>query len=456
MSDRSASARLVTARKNVALGDDKTYWMDVSNDRFVHFTTASRADTIARSKKLLDHPEGVKKFGPAGVFGISTTYGRFLPNVQTTHTGATAEDPIVAVVFTTNDTPKVGFVEEVIWPGDVHLRTVDIVTESQAASMLRSAPEEINENDLVTYTTDQKPGIQERVASRFARQIEIDAAASGTRQVEAAAKGRYKGKKKTEAGNTVYLYSERQIANRNKKKAERLEKLRGKIGDLRKQVSKDLKSDDPETALTALAVALIDETYERVGNDGSAEDRGHYGVTGWTRGHVSFGKGKATIKYVGKAGVKHEKSVNTAAVVKALRNAYEAVEGKETPLFAPEGMTIDARKVNSYLKDFDITAKDLRGLHANREMQERLRAARSAGGKLPTEKAARDKKLKAEFKKALEGAAEAVGHEPATLRSQYLVDGLEEAFLADGKVPQSLDKMASLVNRFVNFWTDEG
>jgi DNA topoisomerase IB len=450
MSDTTTASRpsLLPAKDNVALGNNATYWMDVADDRFVHFTTASRADAIARSRKLLQNPPDIKKFGPDAVFGISTTYGKYVPGTQTTHTGATDEDPLVAVVFTTDDIPKVGFVEEVIWPHDVHLRTVDVVPASRGAALITASSENIDDDDLVVYAPSQRPATAVRVAARYM-------AATQSGSVHTAAKPRFKGKKKTEAGNTVYLYSERQIANRNKKKAERLEKLRGKIGDLRKQVSKDLKSDDPETALTALAVALIDETYERVGNDGSAEDRGHYGVTGWTRGHVSFGKGKATIKYTGKAGVKHEKAVTTSAVVKALRNAYEAVEGKESPLFAPEGMTIDARKVNSYLKNFDITAKDLRGLHANREMQERLRAVRSGGGKLPSEKGAREKKLKAEFKKALEGAAEAVGHEPATLRSQYLVDGLEEAFMADGKVPQSLDKTAQLVHRFAAFWGGE-
>ena len=48
---------------------------------------------------------------------------------------------------------------------------------------------------------------------------------------------------KTQDGDdmVVYEYSDRQIANRNKEKAERVDKLRKTIGDLRKQVRKDLK-----------------------------------------------------------------------------------------------------------------------------------------------------------------------------------------------------------------------
>lgn len=252
---------------------------------------------------------------------------------------------------------------------------------------------------------------------------------------------RYKDKKVTEEGNTVYMYSERQIAHRNKKKAERIEKLKAKLGDLRKQVQSDLTSEDTAKRLTALAVALIDHTYERVGNDESA-DEGHFGVTGWTKNHVKLNGKGATISYVGKAGVKHEKKVTDANIVKALRKAYDATEGKDAGLFDHEDGSIGAKHVNAYLKKFDITAKDLRGLHANREMQDRLKAVRSKGGKLPKDKKEREKKLKEEFKEALEGAAEAVGHEAATLKSQYLVPGLEDSFMKDGTVIDKFDKKA--------------
>lgn len=249
---------------------------------------------------------------------------------------------------------------------------------------------------------------------------------------------RYKDKKTTEKGNVVYMYSERQIALRNKKKAERLEKLRKNIDRVQAQVKKDLASGDPNKVLTALVVGLMDETFERVGNEESADD-GHFGVTGWQKSHVSFGKGKATISYVGKAGVKQKKTVSNKALVKALRDAYEACEGD--CLFQHEGGKITAEKVNAYLKQFDITAKDLRGYHANRVMKEALKAGRK--GALPEDKKEREKVLKAEFKKALEETAKAVGHEASTLKNQYLVPGLEDDFMADGTVDNKMTKEAS-------------
>lgn len=236
---------------------------------------------------------------------------------------------------------------------------------------------------------------------------------------------RYQQKKQTEKGNTVYLYSERQIADRNRKKAERIEKLRGAIKKLRSKVKSDLKSSDPATARKALAVGLIDHTYERVGNPESAKE-GHYGVTGWTKAHVNGD----TVSYVGKSGVKQKKKITDSALKAALKSAVKDCDGD--CIFSWDGGSVGASDVNEYLSEFNITAKDLRGFHANREMQERLTKARS--GALPTDKKERETKLKEEFKQALGEVAEAVGHEASTLKSQYLVPGLEEAYLKDGTV----------------------
>lgn len=277
------------------------------------------------------------------------------------------------------------------------------------------------------------------------------------------AEGKYKEKKEVPKADgsgttTVYVYGPRQVSNRNKAKAERVEKLRHSMTDLRKQVRKDLDAKDDKTRLTALAIALIDATFERVGNDDSAED-GHFGVTGWLKQHLTFGKGKATIKYVGKSGVKHEKVVEDAKLVKALKGCCEN-KSPEDPILSfgaedKDGVVkITSRDVNTYLKPFDVTAKDLRGFHANREMQDQLRALRLKGPDLPHGRKDKDKILKEEFKKALEATAEAVGHEAATLRTQYLVPGLEDAYMKDGTVIDNLKdaSASSTSSRVAEAW----
>jgi DNA topoisomerase-1 len=237
---------------------------------------------------------------------------------------------------------------------------------------------------------------------------------------------KFKKKIKTDEGNTVYVYSEKQVEHRHREKAKRLEKLQGQIGKIRDQVARDLKSKDEKARQTALAVGLIDHTYERVGNDDSA-DNGHFGVTGWEKQHCKFSGGSATLSYVGKSGVKHTKRVTDAKLVSALK---AMVEGKkDTDQILDQ---VKAEDVNQFLKPYKTTAKDLRGFHANREMRERLGKARK--GKLPTDPKKREKALKDEWKKALDETAEAVGHEAATLDGQYLVPGLKDTYLKDGTI----------------------
>ena len=252
---------------------------------------------------------------------------------------------------------------------------------------------------------------------------------------------RYKSKKKikTKDGDetTVYEYSDRQVANRHREKAERVEHLRKHMSDLRARVKADLKSDDPETRMTALAVSLMDHTCERVGNDESA-DEGHFGVTGWLVDHVTIKGNKATIKYVGKSGVDHEKTVDDGPTVTALKELTKGRKGTDA-VFNTDDARVTSECVNDYLAEFDITAKDIRGFRANDEMCKALREERSKGPKtLPKGRKEKDEILKAEFKRALETVAEVVGHEAATLRSQYLVPGLEDQFIKDGTVLKSL------------------
>lgn len=258
--------------------------------------------------------------------------------------------------------------------------------------------------------------------------------------IESRVAARYKSKRKIPDSDTiVYEYSDRQIAKRNNDKAERLEKLRKSVHKLRAQVKKDLKSGNPEKVLTALVVGLMDHTAERVGNEESAED-GHFGVTGWQKSHVSFSKGKATVKYVGKSGVKQKKVVTEKALVSALKDVHEGC--KDGGLFCHEDGKITAAKVNAYLKEFGsgLTAKNLRGLHANTHMQESLKAIRGAGGELSTDPKKCKAQLKKEFEKALKETAEAVGHEADTLAGDYLVPGLETAYLKDGTVMSKMVK----------------
>jgi len=244
---------------------------------------------------------------------------------------------------------------------------------------------------------------------------------------------KYQKKVKDEEGNTHYEYGPRQVAERHKEKAKKVEKLRKSIGGLRERVLSDLQGKDEKKRLLALVVALIDATYERVGNEDSAKD-GHFGVTGWQAQHLEIKGDKATITYVGKSGVNQKKVVDDPRILSVLREVSKDKSGKDSLMAYGEEQLISSKDVNEYLSKFGVTAKDLRGFHANREMSERLKKLRKKGPTLPKGRKEKDDVLRKEFEKALAETADAVGHEEATLRSEYLVPGLEDDFLHDGTV----------------------
>jgi len=227
------------------------------------------------------------------------------------------------------------------------------------------------------------------------------------------------------------------LTKKEKKKAERAEWLRKGLIKVRKKTQADLrKSVDSKEFHAALAVALIDETYARIGNKKS-EDDGHFGITGWQKKHLTFSGGTATLKYVGKSGVSHEKTVRTKSLVTALKKLADKAEKGSDPLFQyeyAEGTSrLTSSDVNDYLEEFDVTAKDLRGYHANAEMRIVLEGIRADNGALPEDKKKREEALEKEFKQALKTVAKCLGHEEATLRTHYLVHNFEKTFFEEGK-----------------------
>jgi hypothetical protein len=135
--------------------------MDLSRDRFVHFTTRNRAAEIMESGRLLMRPP-YKKFGIDATAAVSVVWGSFLPGVQTTHIDADKSD-LVGVVFQTKVMPEVGYPEEVLWKQDVVLVNPKVVPYAKAKGMIRGSSDF---DGQVYYTVPSWcDGVEGRVAS---------------------------------------------------------------------------------------------------------------------------------------------------------------------------------------------------------------------------------------------------------------------------------------------------
>lgn len=232
-------------------------------------------------------------------------------------------------------------------------------------------------------------------------------------------------------------YSEKELKAREKKKSDAVKTLSSKIDKIKSKVSSDLNSSDDKVRLTALAIAIINITKERNGNDNSANgirkdmDTGkmkdgqekHYGVTGLRKQHVSFSNGNATLKYVGKSSVKQTKVITNSKVVSILKELSKKNSG--FLLTTEDGIKIKPTDVNNYLKDYEVTAKDLRAFGANDLIIKELK-----GKSIPKD----EKERKDLFLSVAEKVSEELGHSRTMLRNSYLIQGLEDDYILKGKI----------------------
>lgn len=213
------------------------------------------------------------------------------------------------------------------------------------------------------------------------------------------------------------------IRNRWSKKRDSIETLSENIQSLRYNVSVDLKSDNEKIALTALVVAIMMKTSERVGNDVSAS-QGHVGITGLKKKQVNIIGNKIILEYVGKSGVEHDKFFSDERIAKALKQAKKN-SPNESIFVTSKGFKIKNNRINRFLSDFKITSKVLRGYSANSLLIKKLK------GEEPEEN---EKKRLKQFNRLAKVVALKVGHGLPTLKKHYLVPELEPNFVERGEV----------------------
>lgn len=219
---------------------------------------------------------------------------------------------------------------------------------------------------------------------------------------------------------------EKVIKERWAKKKDSLMNMADNIRSLRTNLRKDLKGDDDKDRLTALAISLMDKTAERVGNNES-EANGHLGITGLSKRNVKVEGNTITLKYIGKSGVKHEKQFSDEGIATALKDAIANSQSKYV-FETSDGFRIKNDRINRYLGEYDISAKDLRGYSANQWIVSKLREVKDK--EILGDEAKRKKK----FNEIVKSVAEKVGHGAPTLKKHYMLPALEREWVNNGKI----------------------
>lgn len=207
------------------------------------------------------------------------------------------------------------------------------------------------------------------------------------------------------------------------KKRDHITEMANNVHKIKLNVSRDLNSEDEKQFLTALVVAIMLQTSERVGNEESAKN-GHCGVTGFSKADINVIGNKVLLDYVGKSGVEHEKSFTDKRIAKAVKKAIKNSPSKFV-FVTSDGFKIQCDKVNRYLSQFHVSAKNLRGFNANRGIIKKLEAV-----EIPEEQ----KQRKKIFNLAIKKTAGEVGHGASTLKKHYMIPELMDEYVLHGKI----------------------
>ena len=193
---------------------------------------------------------------------------------------------------------------------------------------------------------------------------------------------------KNPLGATSKQYSVAYNKSQTAKKHIRATALGSKIDGIEKRIAIDIQSKDRRTKDAALAIAIIHDTFRRIGKGSSSVTwdgkNGHpgpkkdkntksgfvedytptFGVTSMQAQHIIVRGDKVKLRFLGKRGQLNEVDVTNPQVIEELKRRKNAAK-------KPTDGIIDVNEpvVNAYLKNItggDFTAKDFRTYHGTK------------------------------------------------------------------------------------------
>ena len=202
---------------------------------------------------------------------------------------------------------------------------------------------------------------------------------------------------------------------------------------IRRRITADLESPGhTREKVLAAVVSLLDRTAMRVGSAEYVRSNKSFGLSTLLDRHASFAGGKVRLRFRGKSGVWHERTVSDrklAKIVRACRDLpgqalfqYRDAAGKPRPITSTD--------VNGYIRAAsggEFTAKDFRTWAGTVAAATRL-----AGLPVPASETAAEKVVVG----VIRDVAAELGNTPAVCRKSYVHPRVLEAFAA-GELPNA-------------------
>jgi DNA topoisomerase-1 len=194
------------------------------------------------------------------------------------------------------------------------------------------------------------------------------------------------------------------------------------------------KSGLPREKVLATVVALLGQTYIRIGNEEYARQNGSYGLTTLASDHVAIEGSTVRFRFRGKSGKEHDLRLKDRRVAAVLRRC-QSLPGQALFQYLDDDKvlrTIGSHDVNEYLRETtgtDFTAKDFRTWGGTVIAAQVLAAAEP-----PTSDTAANRTIAA----AIKQVAARLGNTPAVCRKAYVHPAVLEAY-ADGQLARCWD-----------------
>lgn len=300
------------------------------------------------------------------------------------------------------------------------------------------------------YVTDRQPGISRRLRGRGFSYHRPDGTlvddADTRKRIDGLAippayrevwicvtdSGHLQATGRDERERKQYRYHPLWEEHRARKKYDRMIPFGEALPDLRERVDADLRRPDLDRRkVSALAVALLDETLARIGNAAYAQQHGHYGLTTLRDKHAQEASGALRLEYTGKSGKTQELTVSDRRLARLVRACRDIPGYDLFQYFTDEGKsTLGSGDVNDYLRDAvgDFTAKDFRTWGGT------VHAARALAEKAVPEADAERQSVEAE---AIRAVASELGNTPAVTRNHYVHPGILDSF-RDGTLAERM------------------
>lgn len=232
-------------------------------------------------------------------------------------------------------------------------------------------------------------------------------------------------------GRKQYRYHPAWTARRGDQKFGRVARFGAVLPRIRKRVEADLARPGlPREKVLAAVVHLLDRTHLRVGNPEYARTNGTFGLSTLKDRHVTFDGGRLRVRFKGKSGVWHDRTVGDARLARVVRRCrdlpgqdlfqYEDDRGRPRP--------VGSADVNGYIRRAageEFSAKDFRTWAGTVKA-----AALLAEQPTPETKTAGERAIVGVVK----AVAAELGNTPAVCRKSYIHPRVIDAFLA-GTLP---------------------